>query len=101
MILYPLSSRETYLTMSLWSAWMTIGSPFWPGTTADARGTTCFLVNCHFSCRAKATYHDRGAKGRRSLVLFERKLRHEIAADRPVLTQLLLKQLRVPFEVPK
>jgi hypothetical protein len=40
-VLYPLSSLEANLTILIWSAWMTIGSPSAaPGTIADARGTT-------------------------------------------------------------
>ena len=40
-VLYPLSSFEVYLTMFLWSAWIPKDSAsVWPGTTADARGTT-------------------------------------------------------------
>jgi len=43
-LMYPLSPRDVYLTMLVWSACMTIRSASaWPGTTADARGTTCFL----------------------------------------------------------
>ena len=39
---YPPSWLEAYLTMLRWSAWIPKGSASaWPGTTADARGTTC------------------------------------------------------------
>jgi hypothetical protein len=44
-------------------------------------------------------YYDGVTKGRRGLVLFVRKLGHKIPTNGTILTELLLKPLRVPLKV--
>jgi hypothetical protein len=49
--------------------------------------------------RRSEPYHDRMPQCCRSLVLLIHKLRHKLAADRPVLPKLLLEPFRVPLQM--
>lgn len=62
-------------------------------------GHHLLYVSCYLREGNWITYHNGVTQSGWRLVLFERKLGHKIAANRPKLAQLLLKPLRIALQV--
>jgi hypothetical protein len=85
----------------MWSAWMTIGSASAaPGTTAEARGTTCTISYCCNFIKKITKGHTMIEWPNTVGVLYSliRKLSHKVSANRPVLAKLLLEPFRVSLQ---